>query len=178
MAEHAGYLLCTRGYNTLCDPTRRHEVWRIIIVGCAYYTSITRRAGLKRAQRWHADPIQRLTALVLAVKTKLNYSMYQNKFDTKMKWNYTANMIMIMSISVTVCHLILYLSWVYGMVKALGRPALYQTFSTNHISYTKTLVPIYIFRGITFFWWCRHFFSKNGLFAKKTLCHELFFEKP
>ncbi len=42
-------------------------------------------------------------------KTKLNYSMYQTKFDTKMtkmKLNYTANMIM--SVSGTVCHLILY----------------------------------------------------------------------
>ncbi len=41
-------------------------------------------------------------------KTKLIYLTYQTKFDakmTKMKWNYTANMIM--SVSVTVCHLIL-----------------------------------------------------------------------
>ncbi len=32
--------------------------------------------------------------------------------------------------------------------------AVYQTFSTNHLSYTKTLVPIYRFRAITSFWWC------------------------
>ncbi len=57
--------------------------------------------------------------------------------------------------------------WVYGMAKALGRPAVYRTFSTNHLSYIKTLVPIYIFRAITFFWWCRHFLRKNGLFAPK-----------
>ncbi len=37
------------------------------------------------------------------------------------------------------------------MAKALGQAAVYQTFSTNHFSYTKTLVPIYIFRAITFF---------------------------
>ncbi len=29
--------------------------------------------------------------------------------------------------------------------------AVSRTFSTNHLSYTKTLVPIYIFRAITFF---------------------------
>ncbi len=57
--------------------------------------------------------------------------------------------------------------WVYGMAEALGRPAVYRTFSTNHLSYTKTLVPIYLFRAITFFWWCRHFLRKNGLFAPK-----------
>ncbi len=54
--------------------------------------------------------------------------------------------------------------WVYGMA---GRPAMYQTFSTNHLSYTKTLVPIYIFRTITFFVWCCHFLRKNGLLAPK-----------
>ncbi len=59
-------------------------------------------------------------------------------------------------------------------------PAVYWTFSTNHLSYTKTLVPIYIFRAITFFWWCHHFLRKNFLFAQKfkKLCRELFFEKP
>ncbi len=61
-----------------------------------------------------------------------------------------------------------------------GRPAVYRTFSTNHLSYTKTLVPIYIFRAITFFWWCQHFFlEKNGLFApkiKKTLSWAVFRE--
>ncbi len=25
-------LLCTRGYNSLCDPTRQHEVWRKILL--------------------------------------------------------------------------------------------------------------------------------------------------
>ncbi len=40
-------------------------------------------------------------------------------------------------------------------------------FSTNHLSCTKTLVPIYIFRAITFFGWCRHLFKKNGVFAPK-----------
>ncbi len=48
-----------------------------------------------------------------------------------------------------------------------GRPAVYGTFTTNHLSYTKTLVPLYIFRAITFFWWCHHFWGKNGLFAPK-----------
>ncbi len=47
--------------------------------------------------------------------------------------------------------------WVYGMAKALGRPAgwpaMYWTFNTNHLSYIKTLVLIYIFRAITFFGW-------------------------
>ncbi len=32
-----------------------------------------------------------------------------------------------------------------------GQPAVYQTFSTHHISYTKTLVPIYRFRVIILF---------------------------
>ncbi len=46
-------------------------------------------------------------------------------------------------------------------------PAVYRTFSSNHLSYTKTLVPIYIFRAITFLEWCHHFLRKNGLFASK-----------
>ncbi len=74
-------LLCTREYNSLGDATRQHE----------------------------ADPIERLTACVLAANTKQNCSTYQTKFDskmTKMKWNYTANMIM--SVLGIVCHLILY----------------------------------------------------------------------
>ncbi len=69
--------------------------------------------------------------------------------------------------------------WVYGMAKALGWPAVYRTFSTNHLSYTKTFVPIYIFRAITFFWWCPHFFRKNGFFApppKKKLWWAVFRE--
>ncbi len=33
-----------------------------------------------------------------------------------------------------------------------GRPAVYQIFSRNHLSYTKTLVLIYRFRAITFFY--------------------------
>ncbi len=55
-----------------------------------------------------------------------------------------------------------------------GRPAVYRIFSTNHLSYTKTLVPIYIFRAITFLGWCRYFYYYyfffyriNGLFAPK-----------
>ncbi len=83
-------LLCIRGYNSLGDPTRQHEVWRKILP--------------------QADPIERLTACVLvANKTKkLNYLTYRTKFDTKMtkiKQTYTA--VMIMSVSGTVCHLIL-----------------------------------------------------------------------
>ncbi len=54
--------------------------------------------------------------------------------------------------------------WVYGMAKALGRPAVYRTFNTNHFSYIKTLVPIYIFRAITFFRWCRHFLERKMAF--------------
>ncbi len=75
-------LLCTWGYNSPGDPTRQHKVWRKILL----------QAGLGNEH-----------------KTKLNYSTYQTKFDTKitkMKWNYTANMIM--SVSGIVCHLILY----------------------------------------------------------------------
>ncbi len=58
--------------------------------------------------------------------------------------------------------------------------AVYQTFSTNHLSYTKTLVPIYIFRAITFLLWCRYFLWKKWPFCPKItkLCRELFFEKP
>ncbi len=69
--------------------------------------------------------------------------------------------------------------WVYRMAKALGWPAMYWTFSINHLSYTKTLAPIYIFRAITFLWWCRHCLNKNGLFApkvKKTLSWAVFLE--
>ncbi len=60
------------------------------------------------------------------------------------------------------------------MAKTLGRPAsrmaswpaVYQTFSTNHLSYTKTLVLIYRFRAITFFD-CATTFLKKGFFATK-----------
>ncbi len=51
--------------------------------------------------------------------------------------------------------------------RCAGRPAVYRTFSTNHLSYTKTLVPIYIFRATTFFWWCCHFFEKKWPFCPK-----------
>ncbi len=64
--------------------------------------------------------------------------------------------------------------WVYGMAKELGR-----TFSTNHLSYIKTLVPISIFRAITFFWWCHHFWGKKWPFCpkiKKTLSWAIFQE--
>ncbi len=53
------------------------------------------------------------------------YSTYQTKFDTKMtkiKWNYTVNMIM--SVSVTVCHLILYFPIKQGLAINLPWPAL------------------------------------------------------
>ncbi len=50
--------------------------------------------------------------------------------------------------------------------KSVSPAAVYQTFSTNHLSYIKTLVPIYRFRAITFFR-CRHFLRKNCLFAQK-----------
>ncbi len=68
---------------------------------------------------------ERLTACVLAAKTKLNYSTYQTKFDTKMtkmKWNCTSNMIM--SVSVTVCHLILHFPVKQGLAINLTWPAL------------------------------------------------------
>ncbi len=54
------------------------------------------------------------------------------------------------------------------MAKVLGRLALYRTFSTNHLLYIKTLVPIYIFRAITFFWWCRHFLREKMAFLPQT----------
>ncbi len=57
-------------------------------------------------------------------KTKLNYSMYQTKFDakmTKMKWNYMANMIM--SVSGTVCYLILYFAVKQRLAINLPGPA-------------------------------------------------------
>ncbi len=43
-----------------------------------------------------------------------------------------------------------------------GRPAMDQPFSTNHLSYTETLVPIYRFRAITYF-----FYRKYSIFDKK-----------
>ncbi len=53
------------------------------------------------------------------------------------------------------------------MANALGWLAMYQTFSTNHLSYTKTLVPIYRFRAITFFLWCRQFLETKCPFCPK-----------
>ncbi len=53
------------------------------------------------------------------------------------------------------------------MAKAVGRPAVYQTFSTNHLSYIKTLLPIYIFRAITFFLMVPGFFGKKWPFCSK-----------
>ncbi len=85
-------ILCTQEYNYLGNPTGQNEVWRKILL--------------------QADPIERLTAYILAANTNQNstsYSMYQTKFDTKMtkmKRNYTANMIM--SVLGIVCYLILY----------------------------------------------------------------------
>ncbi len=101
-------LLCNQAYYSLCDLTRQRKVWRKILL--------------------QADPIERLTAFILAAKTKFNYSTYQTKFDakmTKMKWNYTANMIM--SVSVTVCHIILYFPIKQGLAINLPWPALSRT---------------------------------------------------
>ncbi len=72
----------------------------------------------------------------------------------------------------------------YVMAKSVGpasQPAVYQTFNTNHLSYTKTLVSIYRFRAIIISSLCRYFFEKNCIFIKnilKKLCLELFFKKP
>ncbi len=56
--------------------------------------------------------------------------------------------------------------------------AVYQTFNINHLSYTKTLVPIYRFRPNTFFFYCVAIcFWKNILFSpkfKKTLSWAVF----
>ncbi len=51
-------LLCTQGYNSLGDPTRQRKVWRKILL--------------------QADPIERLTACVLATKTKQNSTIQFN----------------------------------------------------------------------------------------------------
>ncbi len=55
--------------------------------------------------------------------------------------------------------------WVYGMAKALGWPAVYQTFTANRLSCTKTLIQIYRFRATTFLW-CRYFWGKMNLLPK------------
>ncbi len=58
-------------------------------------------------------------------------------------------------------------------------PAVYQTFSTNHLSYTKTLVLIYVFSAITFFDGAAIYVEKMAFLPQnKKLCRELFFEKP
>ncbi len=64
--------LSTWGYNSLGDPTRQQEVWKKILL--------------------QADPIKKADSMRLGGehKTKLNYSTYQTKFNTKMtkiKWN-------------------------------------------------------------------------------------------
>ncbi len=53
-------LLYTPGYNSLCNPTKQHKVWRKIFL--------------------QADPIERLTAFVLGANTKLNVSQ-QTSFE-------------------------------------------------------------------------------------------------
>ncbi len=60
--------LSTWGYNSLGNTTRQHKVWKKILL--------------------QADPIERLTACVLAANTKFDAKM------TKMKWNYMVNIIM------------------------------------------------------------------------------------
>ncbi len=96
---------CTRGYNSLGDLTRQHKVWRKTLTSWS-----DRKADCMRLGGEH--------------KIKLNYSTYQTQFDvkmTKMKWNYTANMIM--SVSGTVCHLILYFPVNLGLAINLRWPA-------------------------------------------------------
>ncbi len=69
----------------LCD---RHHILKII-VECAYYTSITRWAGLKRVQL--CVEVRNENGVIYLGgehKTKLNYSTYQTKFKndrTEMK---------------------------------------------------------------------------------------------
>ncbi len=90
-------------------------------------------------------------------KTKLNYSTYQTKFDakiTKMKWNYTPNMIM--SVSGTVCHLILYFPVNQGLPISLQCPALknkqrmcfehFEVFLTSSADYLFLLLTIYTYK--------------------------------
>ncbi len=59
-----------------------------------------------------------------------------------------------------------------------GQAAVYRTFSTNHLSYTKTLVTIYIFRAITFFDGAAIFGKKMAFLPqnKKTLLWAVFRE--
>ncbi len=56
--------------------------------------------------------------------------------------------------------------------------AVYQIFNTNHLSYTKTLVPIYRFRAINKFYGASIILEKNGIFTKKikTLTWAIFLE--
>ncbi len=58
-------LLCTPGYNSLCDLTRQHKVWRKILL--------------------QADPIERLTACVLGANIKFNYSTWCKNDQNEMK---------------------------------------------------------------------------------------------
>ncbi len=99
-----------------------------------------------------ADPIERLTACVLAAKTKLNYSAYQTKFDTKMtrmKWNCTANMIM--SVSVTVCHLILYFPVRAGVINQFDMASSQKW--TTHVLWTFWSLFDIISRSVDLFFY-------------------------
>ncbi len=92
-------------------------------------------------------------------KTKLNNSTYQTKFDvkmTKIKWNYTLNMIM--SVSGTVCHIILYFPINQGLAINLQWPALknkqrmffelFKVFLTSSADYLFLLLTIYTYKSL------------------------------
>ncbi len=53
-------------------------------------------------------------------------------------------------------------------------PAVYQTFSINHLSYNITLVPIYIFRAITFFYGATIFFKEKMAFLSQKIVMSCF----
>ncbi len=92
-------LLCTRGYNFLCDPTRQHEVWRKILL--------------------QADLIKRLTACIYASWWwKQNSTILRirpNLMRKWPKWNEITWRIWLWVYQLTVCHLIMYLPVKQGL---------------------------------------------------------------
>ncbi len=93
--------MCARGYNSLSYTTLHYDVWSTNV--------------------W----IQNNPNLVNPISWSFIFSTYWTKFDakiTKMKQNYTANMIM--NVSGTVCHLIHYFLSKYRLEIKLLWPAL------------------------------------------------------
>ncbi len=112
----------------------------IFIIGYNSLGDLTRQHEVWRKTLLQADPIKSLTACVLA---------------TKMRWNCMANMIM--SVSGTVCHLILYFPVNQGLAINFPWPALknkqYMCFELFEVFLTSSADQCFIFVIILFCCW-------------------------